>query len=65
MCYTLNRQMKGAEKMSNVKTDDKKRIKYVQVRLTKDEKKTIKKDADKAHLPVSAYIRLKLLTSEV
>lgn len=51
--------------MSNVKTDDKKRIKYVQVRLTKDEKKTIKKDADKAHLPVSAYIRLKLLTSEV
>lgn len=51
--------------MSNVKTDDEKRIKYVQVRLTKDEKKAIKKDADKAHLPIAAYIRSKLLASEV
>lgn len=44
-----------------MQSSDKKTV--IQVRVTQDEKETIKKLADEAHLSVSAYVRSQLLSA--
>lgn len=45
------------------KTDDERRTKVVQIRLSNSEKEAIKKEADELHLSMASYIRSKLLAS--
>lgn len=51
-------KLKGADKMAEKKE-------VIQVRVSPDEKKTIQKLADEAHLSMSSYVRSQLLSANV
>lgn len=63
MTYDINLQynlckLKGADNMAEKKE-------VIQVRVSPDEKRTIQKLAEKAHLSMSSYVRSQLLSADV